>query len=437
MAYKNITKSIADTYKRMREELEQVDELSKNTLQNYVGKALVSIHNKGFKSGQQIEKEPQSAFKTATSSIKRQINVRKAVDKLAKEDVQIDELSKKTLGSYVNKAARSATARTRLSKDFERSADNALVKADKHNWNGPHGSYKPVKTKDSENERVHREISHEFKKDADKRLQGIAKATAKLTKEDVLTAEEIARLDELSKKTLGSYIKKATNDARIRGELGTDFEHSAKNSDRYGEREALQHRANQHFRKAWSREENIGKAVDKLTKEEFDALDEISKKTLGSYIKKAKDEAGLIAHGLGHQIGASPEPGITMRPDYVRQKGKYVQRSKGINTAVNKLTNESEEDDRQSAEHHQQELEHQQQLELQKKKKETKKDHDMKESKQPSKHKPSWLLAAELKAEKREKAAKGVSEKFEHEAHINPEREVCSRVNQKKNYMQN
>ena len=131
MAYKNITKSIADTYKRMREELEQVDELSKNTLQNYVGKALVSIHNKGFKSGQQIEKEPQSAFKTATSSIKRQINVRKAVDKLAKEDVQIDELSKKTLGSYVNKAARSATARTRLSKDFERSADNALVKADR------------------------------------------------------------------------------------------------------------------------------------------------------------------------------------------------------------------------------------------------------------------------------------------------------------------
>jgi hypothetical protein len=85
-------------------------------------------------------------------------NRRKAIGKAIKEDEQLDELSKKTLGSYVKKASDDAT---------------------KH-------SYMAAKTGDLDTAAA-----------ASKRIRGIAKATDKLTKED-FTADELARIDEIA-----------------------------------------------------------------------------------------------------------------------------------------------------------------------------------------------------------------------------------------------
>ena len=85
--------------------------------------------------------------------------------------------------------------------------------------------------------------------------------------EDDEKCESVEQIDELSKKTLGSYIKAASRDTYIAGKYSRD------------DKEA---RAAGRKRKA-----GIAMAVDKLTKEEAEQIDEISSKTLGKYINKA------------------------------------------------------------------------------------------------------------------------------------------------------
>ena len=91
-----------------------------------------------------------------------------------------------------------------------------------------------------------------------------------------MTKEETENLDELSKKTLGSYVKKASHDVATR----------AAATSRYGEREEVARKsgdydsarknskiADKAFNKGWKRRANMAKAVDKLTKEDVE-LDE-------------------------------------------------------------------------------------------------------------------------------------------------------------------
>lgn len=87
--------------------------------------------------------------------------------------------------------------------------------------------------------------------------------------EDFMVSEEFEQLDELSKQTLGSYIKKASHDvaglsAEVRGQ-------AVKSHDAYDKHEinaARKHADNAEklFSKSWNRRKNIAKAVDKLTK---------------------------------------------------------------------------------------------------------------------------------------------------------------------------
>jgi len=79
--------------------------------------------------------------------------------KVAKEEVELDELSKKTLGSYVKKASNIATA----------------------------DSYTAGKTGD---------VNTAAK--ASKRIRGIAKATDKLITQGDFTSDELARIDEIA-----------------------------------------------------------------------------------------------------------------------------------------------------------------------------------------------------------------------------------------------
>jgi len=96
--------------------------------------------------------------------------------------------------------------------------------------------------------------------------------------------EEIEQVDEVSKKTLGSYVKKAS----IRA---TSHSNVAANAQRDSNPDS----AGYHRRKEMKLLRGISKATDKLTKEEVESLDELSKKTLGSYIEKAAN-SGAIHH---------------------------------------------------------------------------------------------------------------------------------------------
>lgn len=80
--------------------------------------------------------------------------------------------------------------------------------------------------------------------------------------------EEVEQIDEISKDTLASYIPKAAKDARIHGQIATDFEHLGKKARKPGSKDTWNKLSMKYKEKAWKRDDGISKAVGKLTKEE-------------------------------------------------------------------------------------------------------------------------------------------------------------------------
>lgn len=215
------------------------------------------------------------------------IRASKSQIKAVKESVeQIDELSKKTLGSYVKKAADSVQANTRQANTGD--------------------DY---------------DLRHKSLLKTNKRISGIGSAVRKLTKESV------EQIDELSKKTLGSYVKKATSDVGLAGFVkGTTVNDHSRSKD-YDDAAAMNRK----------RKMGIAKAVDKLTKESVEELDELSKKTLGSYVNKASDSM--------YKMGSDSERAYGQKE--IKKSfdigNKADKRQGHINKAVGKLTKESVE----------------------------------------------------------------------------------------------
>jgi hypothetical protein len=233
-------------------------------------------------------------------------SVEELEDFMMSEDFeQLDEISKKTLGSYVKKAHDQLMKHT-ASVNFKsgRGDSDAL-------------SY-------THEPRTARKTAN--------RTKGVATAIGKLTK------EEVEELDEISKATLGSYVKKASVDAAVhtdkfgRGGTGVTYSNTAGVADR--------------------RLKGVSKAVDKLTKEsfdiedysfeeledfmmseEFEQLDELSKATLSSYVKKATSDVGLAGFVKGTTVNDH-----SRSKDYDDAATMNKKRKVGIAKAVDKLT---------------------------------------------------------------------------------------------------
>ena len=88
------------------------------------------------------------------------------------------------------------------------------------------------------------------------------------------TKEEVETLDELSKSTLGSYVKKATRDATITRKIGADFEHQGNRAKSPGMKAASNEMSQKYKEKSWKRRDGVDKAVDRLTKEEVEQQNE-------------------------------------------------------------------------------------------------------------------------------------------------------------------
>lgn len=91
--------------------------------------------------------------------------------------------------------------------------------------------------------------------------------------EAFMQTEDYEQLDELSKTTLGSYIKKRSHDVATQGAVTRQFAvNAAKEKEAQGGYSTrsvrdLEDRTNRAFAKGWKHRQNIGKAVDRLTKE--------------------------------------------------------------------------------------------------------------------------------------------------------------------------
>jgi hypothetical protein len=193
--------------KKTNEEVEQVDEISKPTLGRYINKAKNSIDLTAWRQGHKeadINANPKHVASLGKKLDKRHRGIETAVKKLTKEDAeQIDELSKDTMGRYINKAAtkmgsQGVTAGLKIAAD-EKSSKNF--------------------------------------KDMGKREKGIKLAVSKLTKEeqdfiDSLNDADMEQIDELSKDAMLNYLHankhKNTKDGNPRRDLvksmrGTDM----------------------------------------------------------------------------------------------------------------------------------------------------------------------------------------------------------------------
>lgn len=158
-----------------------------------------------------------------------------------------------------------------------------------------------------------------------------------------------ATVNELSKKTLGSYVKKA-------GQSHANIITKASNKQgtvKYGS--DAEKRNDKRFDKADRRAKGLNRAIGKLVNKEG-SLDELSRKTMGSYLKKAighdgydeKPNLGNIKQAssmkdkdrkdslLGTQYFSSPKTGKSKLTHDMLKRMK-ANRKKGIATAVKKL----------------------------------------------------------------------------------------------------
>ena len=92
----------------------------------------------------------------------------------------------------------------------------------------------------------------------------------KLKKQHFGMAEEVESIDELSKGTLGSYVKKASRDATITRKIGADFENRADRARSPGMKDSNTELSSKYKQKSWKRRDGLEKAVDRLTKEAVD-----------------------------------------------------------------------------------------------------------------------------------------------------------------------
>lgn len=161
-------------------------------------------------------------------------------------------------------------------------------------------------------------------------------------KEETTKKEIIA---ELSKKTLSNYIKKATKvygDGTITNlrDMSRGANKFADQAARKGDHEDADYwddKSDKHQNKANKRSKFVGKAVDKLanvgdlTKEEV--MNELSKRTLVNYVKKASKEVDSNAWSSGFLFAHEPHENHRS----VQYSKKIGKRTKGIGNAADKL----------------------------------------------------------------------------------------------------
>ena len=290
------------TKEEFKEEAEQIDELSKKTLGSYVAKASSAAASDAAKYGQQGSSEKGlSHFRKAYSRLQ---NIKTAAGKLAKEEVeQIDELSPDTLHAYIKKAVPDVVGRT-----MSAVASNQSAETKKH------------------------------ASKLGKRISGITSASGRLAdKANAYQYEEVQQMDEISKKTLGSYVKKASTDQYLKGQAvqyHTNRANTAQGADAAftkATRKKHNDAAGEALRKASNRDTGIGRAINRLTKEEVQQMDEISTGLARSYIRKAAEDNADRKEKV-----MKPFPLKDMEKN-VAMHQKFKKREAGIETAGKKV----------------------------------------------------------------------------------------------------
>jgi hypothetical protein len=216
-------------------------------------------------------------------------HVNKILSKEVKEGDEYDEKWKQYKGKTFKKESRMINFKDYLKEAWQEGAGKAKLsekelsakqkkiaaiagekdKIDAHDLAALRAGKKPVEEASCDSKYMKKEelVGKQHKLDKNK--------NGKLDAQDfkMLRKEEAEQIDELSKKTLGSYVNKAAKDSRIHGQIATDFENTADKARKQSKKDSFERLNRKYLEKSWKREDGIKKAVDKLTKEEVE-LDE-------------------------------------------------------------------------------------------------------------------------------------------------------------------
>ena len=124
----------------------------------------------------------------------------------------------------------------------------------------------PMKKEEASQEEFNKEIKIAQDKSIGKSKAEVAKPAVQSVKQ-----ESVEQIDELKKSTLASYVKKASHDVAAKGAMTRQFANdsaAAKKAQNYFGAKKADDKANKMFDQSWKRRQNMGKAVDRLAKEE-------------------------------------------------------------------------------------------------------------------------------------------------------------------------
>jgi len=149
--------------------------------------------------------------------------------------------------------------------------------------------------------------------------------------DSIEVAHDGEQIDELSKTTLGSYVKQAVKDATINRKIATDFEHRSKRAKSAGMKDASASIADQYKTKSWKRQDNVNKAVDRLVKEEetkakdareYDYEGDMAKSQLRSIIANAQTVHDMLKDDTN--MAEWVQSKITLSADYISTVRDYM-----------------------------------------------------------------------------------------------------------------
>ena len=252
--------------KKVAEEVEQIDELSTPTLQSYrkkaraQGNAIVDKMKIGGGDWSKDQKDTKTLRKRAAGAQASGKQLVKRGESLKTEETeQLDELSKNTLRSYVDKRA---TQRDLTSHDIVR-----------RNIAAASGVKPRNKPESAASIRSYHRAINKIVKDKDSP-----------DRPKVLATEEAEQIDELSKGTLGRYAQKAKN------QMGRDeYRAGVRMGQRDGRGQDAMEKA--HNKRADKRHRGLTMAIDKLAKEEVELGEKLNmdKASMGDVIKDFQD----------------------------------------------------------------------------------------------------------------------------------------------------
>ena len=232
------------------------------------------------------------------------------------EEAQLDELSKKTMGSYVKKASGAERPKNVMDPKNVPLTNIAAYQGDSET--GHFGKRFNQHTYDkAERLRKNRET-------------GIKRAVDKLAKEEVEITE--ASVADVAK-TAHLHVRAGKHDSihtAIQSAVNTHFPSSV-HSAVTRKKVAAQ---------ALNRIQSMNKS--KMTKEEVEQVDEISKAMAGRYINKAKDSIDMTSYRSGIKDGTAISSSTPYKSNNPLER-KLTKRHKGISMAVKKLTKEESE----------------------------------------------------------------------------------------------